>query len=416
MYSGIAGLKAFKSSLDVIGNNIANVNTISYKAGRVTFKEALSQTIAGATSPSGARGGTNPVQVGLGVTVGAIDNNMAGGSPQSTGRQTDLMIEGGGYFVMGDGSSKVYTRDGAFSLDAGNNLVSSSTGLKVLGWTADPLTGEVDSSAQIAGSSGINIPVGLLSTARATSQVDIGGNLNNTASIGDTRSIESQVYDSLGVLHKLTIEFTKAANDPVTHEPIWNYDITCPEVSATVPVVSGAMNFDTNGHSKVPSIDIDLTLAVPNGSVVPLSITLDTSGISSISGDYTISQRNNDGLALGTLESYTIGRDGIITGTFTNGSTRALAQISIAQFTNAAGLSKLGNNTLTETPNSGSAQLGVAGVGGRGLISSGFLESSNVDLAQEFANMIIAQRGFQANSRIITASDDVLQDLVTMKR
>lgn len=413
MYSGIAGLKAFKSSLDVIGNNIANVNTVAYKAGRVTFKEALSQTIAGATSPSESRGGTNPIQLGLGVVVGAIDNNMVGGAPTATGRQTDLMIEGGGYFVLSDGVSKVYSRDGAFSLDASNNLVSSSTGLKVMGWQANSLTGVMDSSGQVTG---INIPVGLLSTARATSEVDIGGNLNNSASVGDSRTVESQVYDSLGVLHKLTIKFTKASNDPVTHEPIWNYEVSCPDVSTTDPVASGAINFDANGHSKVASINLALTFAVPNGSVVPLVIKLNTDGISSISGDYNISQRRNDGLALGTLESYTIGRDGIITGIFTNGSTRALAQIAIAQFTNPAGLFKQGNNMLTETPNSGSAQLGAAGVGGRGMISSGFLESSNVDLAQEFANMIIAQRGFQANSRIITASDEVLQDLVTMKR
>lgn len=413
MYSGIAGLKAFKSSLDVIGNNIANVNTISYKAGRVTFKEALSQTIAGATGPSEARGGTNPVQLGLGVTVGAIDSNMADGSPQSTGRQTDLMIEGGGYFVLGDGAKKVYTRDGAFGLDAQNNLVSGSTGMNVLGWQVDPLTGAVDSSGQITS---INIPVGLLSTARATSRVDIGGNLNGSEAEGASRSIEGQVYDSLGVLHKQTIKFTKAANDPTTHEPIWDYEVTCPDVSATVPVKTGSINFDTNGYSKVASIDIGLTFALPNGSVQPLNITLDTSAISSISGAYTISQGSGDGLSLGTLLSFTIGRDGIVSGMFTNGSTRALGQIGIAAFTNPAGLSKVGNNTLIETSNSGSAQLGAAGVGGRGLISSGFLESSNVDLAQEFASMIIAQRGFQANSRIITVADEVLQELVSMKR
>ena len=416
MYSGLAGLKAFKSSLDVIGNNIANVNTIAYKAGRVTFKEALSQTMSGATGPTSERGGTNPVQLGLGVVVGAIDSNMAGGSPQSTGRQTDLMIEGGGYFVLGDGIRKVYTRDGAFSLDAQNNLVSSATGLKVLGWQADSLTGAVDTSSPVTGGSGINVPVGLLSTARATSGVDIGGNLNDTEAVAGSRSIESQVYDSLGVLHKLTVKFTRADNDPVTHEPIWDYEVTCPDVSATVPVKAGSINFDENGHSKVPSIDLSLAFATDNGSVQPLDITLDVGGISSISGEYTISQRNQDGLALGTLESFTIGRDGTISGTFTNGSTRALGQISIAQNTNPAGLSKLGSNTLTETANSGSAQLGIAGAGGRGLVSSGFLESSNVDLAQEFASMIIAQRGFQANSRIITASDEVLQELVTMKR
>jgi flagellar hook protein FlgE len=416
MYSGIAGLKAFKSSLDIIGNNIANVNTIAYKAGRVTFKEALSQTISGATGPSEGRGGTNPVQLGLGVTVGSIDPNMAGGSPQSTGRQTDLMINGGGYFVLADGGKKVYTRDGGFSLDAENNLVSSGTGMKVLGWPADLLTGAINSAVEITGNSGINIPVGLLSNARATSQVGIGGNLNDTVAVGTSRQMQSQVYDSLGIIHNVDITFTRAANDATTSEPVWDYSIKCPDVSSTDPVKAGSISFDTGGHSKVSNVDIDLTFATPNGSVQPLSINIDTSGISSIEGDYSIAQRGNDGLALGTLESYTIGQDGTISGSFNNGSTRPLGQIAIAQFTNASGLSKLGNSMLSESPNSGTAQLGVAGVGGRGLISSGFLESSNVDLAQEFANMIVAQRGFQANSRIITTSDQILQELVQMKQ
>ena len=416
MYSGIAGLKAFKSSLDVIGNNIANVNTVAFKAGRVTFKEALSQTLAGATTPTEGRGGTNPVQLGLGVVVGAIDNNMAGGSPQATGRQTDLMIGGEGYFVLGDGAKRVYSRDGAFSLDAQNNLVNSSTGMKVLGWTSDAISGEIDSSEQITGKSGINIPLGLLSTSRPTTNIVIGGNLNNAAAIGKNYDVQTKAYDSLGSLHDVTVTFTKAANDAVTDEPVWSYSVMCPEVSATVPVKTGPISFDTLGQSKVPGVKIDLSFATPNGSVQPLSFTLDTSQISSIEGSYTIGSRNNDGLPLGTLESYMIQRDGSISGTFDNGSTRILGRIAIAQFTNPAGLVKQGNNTVSETPNSGSALVGVAGSGGRGLVSSGFLESSNVDLAQEFANMIIAQRGFQANSRIITASDEVLQDLVTMKR
>lgn len=412
MYSGIAGLKAFKSSLDVIGNNIANVNTVAYKAGRVTFKEALSQTMSGATAPTATRGGQNPVQLGLGVTVGAIDSNMAGGSPQATGRQTDLMIEGGGYFVVSDGATKVYTRDGSFSLDADNNLVSG-TGMKVLGWQADLLTGDINTSAEVTGNSGINIPVGLLSTARATSSISIGGNLDDAAKLNDVRSMESQIYDSLGILHNLKINFTRAANN-AAHEPVWNYAITCSD--ATITGGTGSINFDTNGQSKVASLNLGIALTTPNGSKTPWNINLGTSGISSISGNYSISQRNQDGLAFGTLESFTIGRDGVISGKFDNGSARALGQLALAQFTNPAGLSKQGNSTLCETTNSGTCQLGVAGGGSLGLISAGFLEASNVDLAQEFANMIIAQRGFQANSRIITTSDEVLQDLVSMKR
>lgn len=416
MYSGIAGLKAFKSDLDVIGNNIANVNTVAYKAGRVTFRDALSQTMAGASGPVGGRGGTNPVQLGLGVTVGAIDNNMAGGAPQATGRPTDMMIEGAGYFILGDGSGKKYTRDGGFALDAANNLVAASTGLKVLGWQADSSSGVIDTSSPITGGSGINIPIGLLTIARQTSNVDIGGNLHDETAVGSSIPIESQIYDSLGITHKLNISFTRAANDAVTHAPVWQYTVKCGDVDLVNPVAQGNITFDTSGQSNIDSIPIDLNFAVPNGSVQPLRINLNTSSVSSISGGSTIGERNQDGLALGTLNSFTIGRDGTISGTFTNGSTRNIAQVAIAQFTNPGGLSKLGNNMLEETPNSGTAQIGMAGLGGRGLISPGFLEASNVDLAQEFAAMIVAQRGFQANSRIITASDEVLQELVSMKR
>lgn len=411
MYSGIAGLKAFKSSLDVIGNNIANTDTVAFKAGRVTFKDALSQTLSGATASSDTKGGTNPVQMGLGVVVGAIDTDTTEGSPQSTGRQNDLMIDGEGYFVLGNGNQTVYSRDGAFGLDGANNLVSTSTGLKVLGWTADD-TGTVDTGSQVS-SSGINIPVGQLSTSKATSKAVLGGNLNNSAAVGDTYDVQIQAYDSLGTVHNVKITYTKAANS-ASGNPVWDYDITSPDVTGSVG--SGSIAFDDKGQSMVESVPVDLTLDTPNGSVQPLSFTLDTSQVSAITGNYTIGSRSNDGLPLGTLESYTIGQDGTISGTFDNGATRTLGKIAIAQFTNPAGLSKQGNNILLETPNSGNAVIGQAGSGGRGTISSGFLEGSNVDLAQEFANMIIAQRGFQANSRVITTSDEVLQYLVSMKQ
>ena len=412
MYSGIAGLKAFKSSLDVIGNNIANTNTVAFKAGRVTFKDALSQTLSGATNPSATKGGTNPVQLGLGVVVGAIDNNMAGGPPQSTGRQNDLMIAGEGYFVLGDGSKKVYSRDGAFGLDGDNNLVNTSTGLKVLGWSADD-SGAVDTSGQITGSSGINIPLGLLSSSKATSKAVLGGNLNNSLAMGSKYDVQLKAYDSLGSVHDVKITFMKEANS-MADEPVWSYNITCPDKAGSSG--TGTITFDSNGQSKVASLPVSIQFDTPNGSVQPLKFDLDTSQISAITGNYTIGSRSNDGLPLGTLESYTIGQDGTISGTFDNGATSTLGKIAIAQFTNPAGLAKQGNSVVLETPNSGNAVIGTAGSGGRGTISSGFLEGSNVDLAQEFANMIIAQRGFQANSRIITASDEVLQDLVSMKR
>ena len=416
MFSGISGMKAFKASLDVIGNNIANVNTTAYKSGRATFKEMLAQTMTPASAPSATGGGTNPSQVGLGVVIGSIDTDQTEGSMTNTGRSTDLAIEGDGLFALGNNTRIFYTRDGSFSLDAEHNLVSASTGLKVLGWTANPTTGVTDTTAPVTAASQINIPIGGLSVARQTANVDLGGNLDASAAVGAAYSIKFSVYDSLGVPHDVDMTFTKAANQAAApNQATWDYSISCTDVSQT-PVATGSMTFDASGSSELPSIPMSLTFANPNGSTQPLVATIDTSSISQGDGADTVSMTYQDGLSLGTLESYSIDQDGTVSGTFTNGSVRQLGQIALAAFNNPAGLSKSGNNLLVESPNSGSPRLSKPGAGGLGTVSSGFLEASNVDLATEFANMIVAQRGFQANSRIITVSDQVLQDLISLKQ
>ena len=416
MFSGISGMKAFKSSLDVIGNNIANVNTTAYKAGRATFKEMLAQTMTPASAPSATSGGTNPSQVGLGVIIGSIDTDQSQGSMLATGRGTDLAIEGNGLFALGNNSRIFYTRDGSFSLDAEHNLVGSSTGLKVLGWTADPTTGVIDTTAPITAGSQITIPVGGLSVARQTSSINVGGNLDASAAVGDDYAITFDIYDSLGLTHRIQVTFTKAANQVAPpNQATWDYSIACPDVGAA-PVATGSITFDSLGYSQVASIPISLTFASPNGSIQPLVATIYTDNISQLNGTNTVDLTYDDGLPLGTLESYSISRMGLVVGTFTNGSVRQLGQLALAEFNNAAGLSKAGNNLMVESPNSGSPRHSVPGAGGLGMVTSGFLEASNVDLANEFANMIVAQRGFQANSRIISVSDEVLQELVTLKR
>ncbi len=410
MYSGISGMKAFKSSLDVIGNNIANVNTIAYKSGRTTFKEMLSQTLSGASRPSARQGGVNPTQVGLGVVVGAIDIDLGQGSLTATGRTTDLAIEGSGYLAVTNGTRTYYTRDGSLALDSENNLVTSGNGMRVMGWQADRDTGAIDTSAPITANSSIEIPVGGLSIARQTSSISVGGNLDASSANGALYPVRFSVYDSLGLTHEVRIDFTKSATPAQ-----WNYSIYCDDVGGAA-VTSGSIAFDTKGYSTVKEIPISMSFATPNGSVRPLTATINVEKLSQLNGQYTADLISQDGLPLGTLESYSIDRTGLITGSFTNGSTRALGQIALAGFTNPAGLTKVGNNLLTESPNSGVPRLGIPGTGGLGKVTAGFIEASNVDLANEFANMIVAQRGFQANSRVITASDEVLQELVSMKR
>ena len=413
MYSGISGMKAFKSYLDVIGNNIANVNTVAYKASNATFKELMIQTISGASAPTASRGGTNPSQVGLGVMIGAVSVDESQGSMQATGRQTDLGIEGNGFFTLSDGQSMLFTRDGAFALDAQNNLVSVSNGLKLLGWTADSATGSIDTSAQITGASSIAIPVGSLSLARQTSLVEISSNLDATTAQGDAVDVKFDVFDSLGVSHGVRIEFTKTANPSE-----WTYDVYCADASAdpAVPVTTGTITFDGDGHSELDEVPVSLTLVDPNGSVIPLAMNVKMSALSQLDGPDTARMTYQDGLPLGTLESFGIDRTGSIFGMFTNGSSRQLGQVALAEFSNAGGLSRIGGNMLAESPNSGTPQIGLPGAGSCGLISAGFLEASNVDLANEFANMIVAQRGFQANARIISAADEVLQELVSLRR
>jgi flagellar hook protein FlgE len=419
MYSGISGMKAFKSNLDVIGNNIANVSTVGYKSGQATFKEMLSQTINSASAPSESRGGTNASQVGSGVTLGAIVRDNSQGSMTSTGRSTDLAIDGNGYFILGGGSSVAYTRDGSFSQDAEYNLVSSSSGLRVLGWQADTTTGEIDTSTPITSSSSISIPVGGMSLAKATSTIDLSGNLDASSEDGSEYSIKFDIYDSLGITHEINIKFTKLAEDSTATPPVpastWQYEVFCPDVQEAA-VNTGNISFDTYGYSTLDEIDLSLNFSSANGSVQPLEATIDTSNISQLNGDDSVDLSYQNGLPLGTLESFSIDSSGLIVGSFTNGSTKNLGQIAIAGFNNPAGLIEGGSNLLLESPNSGSPSIGTPGISGLGTVKSCYLEASNVDLATEFANMIVAQRGFQANSKIISAADEVLQELVNLTR
>jgi flagellar hook protein FlgE len=412
MYSGISGMKAFKASLDVIGNNIANVNTVAYKAARASFKEMFNQTLRNASAPVDGSGGINPSQVGLGVVVGSIDTDGSQGSMTATGRANDLAIEGNGFFALSNGSRTFFTRDGSFALDAEHNLVSAATGMRVLGWTANSATGALDTTTPVTAGSSIQIPIGGMSVARQTEHVSLGGNLDASAAEDAEYSIKFSVYDSLGVTHEVNVKFTKADTDD---KATWNYEATCPDATPSV-VSTGSLTFDEYGHCQVPSFDLSIALTEANGSVSPLVAAVNTQNISQLNGRSTVSMTADDGLPLGTLDGFSIDRTGAISGTFTNGAVRTLGQVALADFSNPSGLLKAGNSLLSESPNSGTAKMGLPGSGGLGNIDSGFLEASNVDLANEFATMIVAQRGFQANSRIISVSDEVLNDLVTMKR
>lgn len=442
MYTGISGLRNFQTKLDVIGNNIANVNTYGFKKGRVAFQDMLSQQLQGASSPTANRGGTNPRQIGLGATIATIDTIQTQGSPQTTNRSLDAMISGDGFFVVSNGNLNYYTRAGNFYLDQNGTLVTAD-GLRVMGYAADE-NGNIDRSqlTTLAIASGDQIaPV-------ATTMTSFKGNLNadfasGAALTAGTRKqitdqlraadgkqtgviIKYPVVDSLGGEHTVELVFQKTNGNEWTVYQIKQVITNPPAADPTYNVTPIATlrfgsdgKIDTNSGVTISSqITINQTdLQVPNGAQ-DLQITLtpeDFLNVTQYSGSSTIDVDEVDGSLDGFLESFNIGASGEITGVYSNGQVRVLGQIAVATFDNPEGLNKTGNNTYQVSNNSGQPNIGVPGEG-RGTLIGAALEMSNVDLSEEFTEMIVAQRGFQANTRIITTSDEILQELVNLKR
>ena len=605
MFSGVSGLKTHQTKMDVVGNNIANVNTVGYKRSTVTFNEMLNQQIRGASAPSSNFfGGTNPMQVGLGVTVGSIDVVHSPGSPQSTGRSMDMSIEGEGYFVIGLGSDNYYTRAGNFGFDSENNLVASN-GMKVKGWTAAvdannnfnldtsqaiaPINLTALSTSQImqatsALSIGVNLDTRLSATAATTPATLSGlytagaGNLNinvngitlptinlvgtedinavtslinsaietafnttgsfvsndgtnititgpvagrqasvevlstttaglpissatgtnttktyissivtgtelngasaaspvilnvgegvvvdgefsisdgtnlivlNAANSGDwdldpssgrltlksnlgvtwgganmqvnykkaDYQTSMKVYDNQGGAHDFTVTYLKiAANHWVA-----NYAVDGDVISMGAGnLYTKDMEFKTNGQidDLVPqnaSFELPYTFPAASG-LDPLSITVDLRNMIQVANENSTLSNIQNGFSPGSLQRISVNQTGQIIGTFSNGENIELAQVALATFSNTSGLSKVGDTLFVESRNSGLPEIGAPGTGGKGSVKPESLEMSNVDLSQEFVDMIITQRGFQANSRIITTSDEMLQELVNLKR
>ena len=387
LFSGISGLRAHQQMMDVTGNNIANVNTTGYKGSQTTFEDTLSQLVRAAGAPQGGTGGTNPAQIGLGVRLGGITNNFSQGAAQNTGRNTDLMIQGDGFFVVQNAGQQLYTRNGSFSFDTNGSLVTSDGGV-VQGWSA--VNGAVNTNASVGA---IQLPMGTLLPPKATANVTVGGNLPGDTTSPNPIVTSITTYDAQGNQVTLSASFTKVTPTQ------WSVTLTDGAVSSGPTT----LNFAANGSTPAPT-----TMTV-NG------VNVDLSGVTSYSGQSTVSATQQDGSSAGTLQSFTIAQDGTLTGVFSNGLKQTLAQLALANFSNPNGLEKAGNSTYQTTANSGTAQLGVPGAAGRGVLQQGALEMSNVDLAQEFTNLVIAERGFQANSRVITTSDEILQDLVNIK-
>lgn len=436
MYSGISGLRGFQTKLDVIGNNIANVNTFGFKKSRVTFKDMISQQIQGASSPQQNRGGTNPKQVGLGSQLSTIDTIHSPGSTQSTSRSLDLAISGDGFFIVNDGALSYYTRAGNFYLDHHGNLVNAD-GLYVQGYAADAL-GNIDYSQL----SNLRIATGATIAPNPTTQITFKGNLHagtepasgallfdpaqspyTSAEIKERLAygvmLPIRVVDSVGYTHELNIVAQKISNTE------WQLGYIVPTGTAgefAYRDLGAVIEFDSTGKIANATTTVTLNNLPPSdltpgygGNAANLNITLDFANLTQYGSASSFAVDTIDGNAEGFLEGFDVSATGEIYGVYSNGNVQLLGQIALATFSNPEGLTKAGSNLFQVSNNSGIPQVGVPGEVA-GTIVGGALEMSNVDLAEEFTEMIVAQRGFQANTRIITTSDEILQELVNLKR
>lgn len=397
LYSGVAGMRSQQMLMDVIGNNIANVGTVGYKASRVTFEDTLNEMIKTGSDR------TNPLQVGTGVRVGAVSTLYSQGSMQATGHTLDLGIAGKGFLVMQSGEDRYYTRATSLSFSKDGYLVHTATGNKVLGWQADN-AGNIRIGARLQT---LQAQAGESSPAAASTAVDFTGVLDARLADGEVVARDITVIDSIGRSHVYVLNFTRV------DQSNWDWQMS-DEAGNLVAGAGGTITFDADG-----SVDVGGTAnitAALDDRAENLALTLDFTALEQLGGSSSVTGAQIGGVAAGTLRDVVVDEFGVMSGVFSNGTTRVLGQLALATFTNQEGLMRVGSNIFAETTSSGAADT-VAGAGdGRGKFTPGSLEMSNVDLSQEFVSMIVSQRAFQANSRIVTTTDEILQEVVNLKR
>ena len=423
--SGLSGLTANSTYLSVIGNNLANINTIGFKSSTVSFMDLVSQNVGGSS--------INPMQVGLGVTTGSISPVFSQGSIENTRESTNVAIQGNGFFVVKDenATSNVYTRAGNFSFNSSGELVTPD-GYYVQGYTTiDAATQEVVTTGQPGN---ITVPPGVLRQPVATTQFSTRTNLNADATVAPPTTFTSsvQIYDALGTAHVVTITYPKTAASPQT----WSADMTVPATelggaetdppTSILPAPLELVFTDTGKLSTVGGAapaDQTFTVASPwsNGAAAS-TLTwdlVDTSGTATItaySAASATSSSTQNGTAASAVKEIAIDKTGSIIATSESGQTFAIGKLALANFNNPKGLVKVGSNKYGESQAAGIANIGTAGTGGRGTLIGSAIEQSNVDIATEFTQMILAQRGYQANAKTITVSDEVLVETLQLKR
>lgn len=410
-YTALTGLNSNALSINVIGNNLANVNTTAFKAGKTSFAELL-----GGLSTTTATNG-NPVQVGLGSIAQGVIPVFSQGSIAYTGRSTDAAVSGNGFFVVSTGEGLGYTRAGSFGFNSEGELMNTE-GFKVLGYPA--VQGAVNASGELTP---LVVQKGETLPPEVTTSMGITANLDSGSADGTEFKAGVQVFDSLGGAQLVTITYAK------TGTGAWTWTATIPATAtggaATAPPVqvgTGTLTFDGNGVLTAPTTNPTIAISGLADGASPMNIALellDAKGqprLTSYASASSVSSTSQNGAAASGLRDISIDSDGLIQGIYDNGTVHALGQLTLATFPNEEGLLKFKGNTFVAYSNSGEPSIGAPGTGGRGQISGSSLEQSNVDIATEFTQLIISQRGYQANSRVIVTTDQLYQEAINLIR
>lgn len=403
----LTGLKSSTTALNTIANNLANMNTTAFKSQSVSFSDLFYQQI-------GESGSGDPLEVGAGSQVASTSTNFTEGSINSTGNDSDMAIggaTGAGFFVVQDGNTNSYTRDGSFNINSAGYLTTQG-GLNVMGFPV--VGGVVNTNAPLAP---IQLPVASAQQPASTQNLAITGNLDARAAVGDTASGQVQLFDSLGKSYNATVTFTN------TGANTWGYSFALPAGAATAGVnLTGTLAFDSNGNLTSPAANVagvSFTGMADAASNMTFSWNLyGSNGVPTLTQFATasdpVASYHQDGFTSGEYDGFTVNGSGLISAKFSNGQTSPVGQLALANVVNPEGLSVEGGNLYQTTLASGAASIGAAGTGGLGTIQNSALEASNVDISSEFSNLIIAQQAYEASSKTITTFDTVSQDTINM--
>jgi flagellar hook protein FlgE len=411
LFTAVSGISSFGNALSVTGNNIANLSTVGFKSSKATFADLVTGSLGGAGAGN---------QIGRGVFTGAILNNFTQGALSTSANGLDLAVDGNGFFLVRDNSGAAfYTRAGQFRMDASGRLVDPS-GSFLQGYQASNAGALSGTVSTITLTNAVSSPqpsttAGITANLNAAATVPTGA-FSTTDPTTYNFATSLTTYDSLGASHSLTLYFRKTgAGAWDMHHRLDGLTGTTSGGSATNPV---ALTFDSAGVLLTPATApvFNYTAAQVGNNAAAMAVTMTLSGITQFGSPNAVSGVTQNGFAAGALASTTIDTSGVITGRFTNGQVRTIAQIALSRFPSPDNLSRNGRNLLLETASSGQPTTTAANTGGVGRVLSGSLELSNVDLGEEFIDMISAQRGFQANSRVITTTDELLQELVNLRR